>query len=417
MKGVAEQAQKVAAERQPADANNPFLFAERLWADKHRAMRSTPIRDIRDAMYEMTFLGIYSSPAMLRLGEKFAFERTRKDPKALRYLPEVQSVLLNVDRGGFEEAVIRMLILMAESRATVRRDRLERSARVLGHDEPFASLGADKRAALIHEQSLIVEFEPERALETLPDLLSDPAERQRAIEVVEFIAGAIEEMEPATIQLVQRFHSALGLKGLALPGPRQDPLRANGTVRDEFGEPAPLTAVAPLAPEAVVETDPAGGAGEAERTRPRARSGGIACPCSTTARRGYASVAPLPADEGGSCACAASRRAMDPCLAPADRGGPRRRQAHRREGPCRPRGAAGSVRRKAAPLSAGCLALALGDRVAGYVLSHPWRIGDAPALDAFWAGCRTRPTASTCTTSQFRPKRADQARRPRRSRA
>ncbi len=75
-------------------------------------------------MYELTFLSIYSSPTMLRLGEKFAFERTRKDPKLLRYLPEVQSVLLNVDRGSFEEAVIRMLILMAESRATVRRDRL-----------------------------------------------------------------------------------------------------------------------------------------------------------------------------------------------------------------------------------------------------------------------------------------------------
>ena len=99
------------------------------------------MRDLRDAMYEMTFLGIYSSPAMLRLGEKLAFERTRKDPKVLRYLPEVQAVLLSVDRGGFEEAVIRMLILMAESRATVRRDRLERSAKVLGHDEPFASLG------------------------------------------------------------------------------------------------------------------------------------------------------------------------------------------------------------------------------------------------------------------------------------
>ena len=221
MKGVAEHAPKVAAERQPADANNPFLFAERLWAD-NIVNAFDAFRDIRDAVYEMTFLGLYSSPAMLRLGEKFAFERTRKDPKALRYLPEVQSVLINVDRGGFEEAVIRMLIMMAESRATVRRDRLERSARVLGHDEPFASLGADKRAALIHAQSLIVEFEPERALETLPDLLSDPAERQRAIEVVEFIAGAIEEMEPATIQLVQRFHSALGLEG---PRPARRPAR------------------------------------------------------------------------------------------------------------------------------------------------------------------------------------------------
>ena len=120
---------------------------------------------------------------MLRLGEPFAFERTRKDPKLLRFLPEVQAILLGVDRGGFEEAVIRMLILMAESRGTVRRDRLERSAKVLGHDEPFASLGAEKRAALIHEQSIIVEFEPELAVKTLPELLPDMADRKRAIQV------------------------------------------------------------------------------------------------------------------------------------------------------------------------------------------------------------------------------------------
>ena len=221
------------------------------------------MRDFRDAMYELTFFGIYGSPAMLRLGEKFAFERTRKDPKALRFLPEVQAVLLNIDRGGFEEAVIRMLILMAESRATVRRDRLERSAKVLGHDEPFASLGGEKRAALIHEQSLIVEFERDRAIETLPELLPDMEDRQRAIEVVEYIAGAIEEMEPATIQLVQRFHGVLGLKGLALPAPRQDPLSASGTVRDELGEPVPLEAAAAIAPEAVTEPS--------EPTKPRGR--------------------------------------------------------------------------------------------------------------------------------------------------
>ena len=130
-------------------------------------------------MYEMTFLSIYSSPGMLRLGEKFAFERTRKDPKLLRYLPEVEAAILNMDRGGFVEAVIRMLILMADSRATVRRDRLERSARVLGHDEPFASLGSDKRAAIIHEQTLIVEFERERAIDNPARPAARSAERPR----------------------------------------------------------------------------------------------------------------------------------------------------------------------------------------------------------------------------------------------
>src|SRR5271166_5244756 len=166
MRSVHEQAAKALEERKPANGSNPFLFMEKLWATS--VINAFDVyRDMRDAMYEAAFLGIYSSPAMLRMGEPFAFERTRKDPKALRFLPEVQAILLGIDRGGFEEAVIRMLVLMAESRATVRRDRLERSAKVLGHDEPFASLGAERRAALIREQSILVEFEPDLAVKTL----------------------------------------------------------------------------------------------------------------------------------------------------------------------------------------------------------------------------------------------------------
>jgi hypothetical protein len=37
-----------------------------------------------------------------------------------------------------------MLVLLAENRKGVRRDRLERSSRVLTEDEPFASLGAER---------------------------------------------------------------------------------------------------------------------------------------------------------------------------------------------------------------------------------------------------------------------------------
>jgi hypothetical protein len=236
MKGIGDQAERVRAVRQPADKNNPFLYLERLLA---QSVENTfdVFRDWRDAIYEATFFSVWGSPAMLRLGHPFAFERTLKDPKKLRYLPEVQQILLNVDRGGFEEAVIRMLILMAESRGTVRRDRLERSAKVLGHDEPFASLGPERRAALIHEQSVIVEFESDLAVKTLPDLLPDMEERRRALDVVEFIAGAVEEMEPKTIQMVQRFRAALGLPGLALPAPTQDPLKESATAaKDDLSD-------------------------------------------------------------------------------------------------------------------------------------------------------------------------------------
>ena len=44
---------------------------------------------------------------------------------------------------------------------------------------------------------------------------------------------------------------------------------------------------------------------------------------------------------------------------------------------------------------AGCLALEVGGAVAGYAFSHPWLIGDAPALDAFLGAL---PPAPDCLT-------------------
>ena len=159
------------------------------------------------------------------IGESHSFQRTKKDPRELRLLPEVRAILMGVDRGGFEEAVIRMLILLADTRGNIRRDRLERSAKVLTKDEPFASLGSDRRAALIHEQSIIAEFERDAAVTSLPDLVKSQDERQRAIDVVEFIVGDAEEMEPTTLQLLQRFRAVLALPPIAVTHHDVDPLQ------------------------------------------------------------------------------------------------------------------------------------------------------------------------------------------------
>ena len=235
MRSVSETAKQLQNKSKPLNGGNPFLEMERLWADS-LIQGFDFMRDMRDTIYEMTFLSIYGSPFMRWLGAPYAFTRTMKDPKELRFLPEVQAILLGIDRGGFEEAVIRMLILLAESRGSVRRDRLERSSKVLTRDEPFASLGAERRAALIREQSIIAEFEPDRAIETLPNLLPGLEERRKAIDVVEFIAGSMEEMEPRTLKILQRFHAALDLPLITSSLVTLDPLAESRQVAMEAAE-------------------------------------------------------------------------------------------------------------------------------------------------------------------------------------
>ncbi|MTI44469.1 uncharacterized protein DUF3141 [Roseibium hamelinense] len=207
---LAEMADRVRTERQPAAKNNPFVVAEHLGA----AMVEQSLdlfRDVRDTMYETMFYTMWGTPYARWFGRTHQPGRTLKRKEDLRGLPAVQSALMRIEEGGFCEAVIRMLILLAESRGSVRRDRLERSARVLTKDEPFKSLTADERAMMLHEQNIIVEFARDEAIAALPKMLPSKNDRELAAQVVQYIPGAIDEMAPHTLDLLQQIHTVLEL--------------------------------------------------------------------------------------------------------------------------------------------------------------------------------------------------------------
>jgi len=202
--------------RQKVDESNPFLAAEKLLAATI-SHGLDMFRDTRDAVYEMAFISLYGNPFMQWVGATHAHSRTQKDPEELRYLPEVQALLLGCGQGGLEAAVIRMLILMADSRGSVRRDRLERSAQVLTQEEPFASLDPEQRAAIIRQQSIIVEFEREKSIECLPRLLPSKELRERALDVVNYVVGPHDEMAPSSVDMLKRFEALLSVEPKALP--------------------------------------------------------------------------------------------------------------------------------------------------------------------------------------------------------
>ena len=196
------------ATRRPLPDGNPFALLEQLAANG--LMQGLDLwRDWRDAACETAFLSIYGTPFMHWLGASHAHERTRKDPKELRFLPEVQAMLLGIDHGDYAAALIRMLILLADSRGSVRCDRLERSSQVLTQWEPFVSMGPERRMVVIREQSVIVEFEPERALQGLPRLLTTQAQRRQAVETMHHIVGDRDDMEPHSLGMLQRIEAVL----------------------------------------------------------------------------------------------------------------------------------------------------------------------------------------------------------------
>ncbi len=211
MAAFAGAAERVRDQRAPAAADNPFLKVERAMADRVEGAMDA-WRDWRDAWTEVAFHAVYGSLAALGVSEATAEEEAAETADALADAPEVRAALARIAEGTYAEAVVRMMILLARARGGVRRSRLARSQAVLTGEPPFAELTAAARQALIREQTLVVEMAPEEALQTLPKLLPDKAERRRALETVEGVAGPEDELgEPAQAMLA-RLRQVLGLK-------------------------------------------------------------------------------------------------------------------------------------------------------------------------------------------------------------
>lgn len=259
------QAERAKNDRTPVESGNPFVELERVNAALIEQSLDL-YRDLRDTAYETLFYSLWGSPYMRWFGRTKQPGRTLKRKDELRSLPPVQAALMHIEEGGFCEAVIRMLILLAESRGNVRRDRLERSARVLTQDEPFRSLTPDARSFMLQEQTLITEFAPEQALAALPKLLKTREERELAAKVVRYIPGAIDEMTPHTLETLQQFHKVLDLPPvsgditedpLVSPDVKLEPEKIDAQAALEEAGKTPVQAAAAAAPKKASPRKPA----------------------------------------------------------------------------------------------------------------------------------------------------------------
>ena len=202
---ISDLADTVREKRAPAAEHNPFVQLEELYADS--VERSWDFyRDTRDAAIELTFHALYGTPWMKRIG---AGRPARPQSHDVRTFPQVQQAIKRAKMGGYAEGIIRMLVLLARARGAVRRDRLERSDRLLHAHPPFSSMTLETRRAMIREQSVIVEFCGDDAIATLADILKDPVDRYRALNLVMDVAGPMEQLDAPTVAMFKRFQAAL----------------------------------------------------------------------------------------------------------------------------------------------------------------------------------------------------------------
>jgi pimeloyl-ACP methyl ester carboxylesterase len=209
-------ADMVRASRSQAGEGNAWRDAEKTGSEYLSASLDY-YKDVRDACAEALFFQAY--------GNLFTEEgETERAPAAVdpRELPAVREALANVERGGVREAIVRMLLLGRSARSAGHRVALEDIAetrRILREAAEFQGLSPDDVRRLLFEQSMVVEFARDRALDTLPGMLAGAEERKSALALVDKVAAGVSVSESER-ELVAELHKRLGTEATARIGRR-----------------------------------------------------------------------------------------------------------------------------------------------------------------------------------------------------
>ena len=173
------------AQRQPLAADAPARKVEAVVSEAISASLDY-YRAVRDATSEAQFFQIYGNVFSLYLADKHEAEASAAESMVEpRDLPFVKEALASIEEGGYAEALARVGALLARRGAPLPLARLALKKELAGeYRDLLPDLKPDQWRRIRGEQDIIVRYEPEQAIATLPILLRDPADRERLITLV-----------------------------------------------------------------------------------------------------------------------------------------------------------------------------------------------------------------------------------------
>jgi len=198
---LAPAAQAVKANRQALAVDDPARKAESLASELVSASLDCQ-RGLRDAVGEASFFQIYGNLSAFYFGaEREAALAQPAVPD--RELSFVKKALASIDKGGYPEALARVGFLMAHEDGPLPLSRLELARDLLDdYRDLLPELPRDQVRRIAGEQEIIARYEPERAVETLPALLSDRKQRDRLLTLLDRVLAdpRVQRIEPTPRQ-------------------------------------------------------------------------------------------------------------------------------------------------------------------------------------------------------------------------
>jgi hypothetical protein len=204
---LAHAATAVKTNRKPRGAGNALAGAEKATSESVSAALDL-YRDVRDATAEAAFFQVYGNMLSLNVADQQHVIRraTRFDP---RTVPAVKQVLETLDQGTPAEAYVRIGLLMSKAGGGKRKlAQMERVRELVAPALLLDRISEDEFRTLMHEETIIVEFESERAKRALPKLLRATADRRHAHELLDVMQSHFR-LEPKQRALVVELKALL----------------------------------------------------------------------------------------------------------------------------------------------------------------------------------------------------------------
>jgi len=181
-------AEMVQGNRQALGADSPSRRVERMTSELISASLDY-YREVRDAISEAMFFQAYGNMFALYMADKQEAEAARTKRVEARDAPFVKEALASIAEGGYAAAVARVAALLAEDDPTIPLAQYELK-RDLAADyaEYLPALERDAMRRVRGEQDIVVRYARERAIETLPKLLEERADRERFLAFADKLA-------------------------------------------------------------------------------------------------------------------------------------------------------------------------------------------------------------------------------------
>lgn len=171
--------------RKPVERDQTFRQVERAGSDLLSATFDY-YRDIRDAISEAQFFSLYGGMFSAYLADKPARLHGSETPKNGEQPVFIKEALAAIESGGYPEALARAGALLARRGEPLPLARLQLKKELLADYKDFLpDLPTETARRIRGEQDVIVSYERDAAIKSLPKLLSQKEDRERFLTLLE----------------------------------------------------------------------------------------------------------------------------------------------------------------------------------------------------------------------------------------